>query len=138
MNGYLLVNDPDCLKSNSIKMRIGLKCVGFFFENEGLLERNQTFIEKLDPKNCFNIQKMMKASKEINVWEAAKIVLNLSQFELNKLNLLFENFDNVQSVFSNDIGEHLTQERKIEGYEVRKELLKVYKYIKILLNNMND
>ncbi len=121
--------DPDCLKSSSIKMRVGIKCIGFFFENEALMMRNQPFIDKINTKNCYNMKKMMEKSKEIKLWDAAKIVMDLSQFELNKLQILFEKFVNIFSVFTNEICSHLSQETHLEDIQLKNELLKVKDFL---------
>ena len=117
--------DPDCLKSNSIKLRVGIKCFGLFFENEPTMTRNQIFFEKINPKNCLEIQKMIISNKNFKLWEAIKIVLNLSPFELNKMTILFENFENLHLVFSNEICNHLNQENQLDDLHFRKELMKV-------------
>ena len=117
--------DPDCLKSNSIKLRVGIKCFGLFFENEPVMTRNQPFFEKINPKNCLEIQKMISSNKGFKLWEAVKIVGNLSQFELNKMTMLFENMESLPLLFSNDICNHLKQENQLDDLNFRKELMKV-------------
>ena len=126
--------NPDCLKSSSIKMRIGIKFFGLFFENEAAMLRNQPFFEKINPKNCLNIQKIISSSKDFKLWEAIKIVLNLSQFELNKTNVLLENFENFDLLFSNEICEHLKQDNQLEDNQFRKELMKVINILTVFIN----
>ena len=127
LTGYFVPINPDCLKSNSIKMRVGIKCIGFFFENESLMTRHQAILDKITQKNCFNINKLILSSKEIKLWDAVKLVLSLSQFEINKLQSLFANSENLNGIFSNEIADYLTQENKLDDLPLRKELLKVKK-----------
>lgn len=107
-------------------MRIGIKCLGVFFENQNLLSKNEPFLEKINTKSCHTIQKMMASSKEMNLWEAVKIALNLSQFEYNKIADIFENIEDIDLVFSNEICRDLSKNVKgIENLNLRKELLNV-------------
>lgn len=108
-------------------MRVGIKCLGLFFESQNVLSRNQPFLEKINTKSCYNIQKMLMTSQEMGLWEAARIAMGLSQFEYNKMNDIFDNMQEIDLLFSNEISQHLGKNiKKIDNLQLRKELLNVF------------